>query len=76
METPNEGPWCDLPERYEPCQATYDRCARWHRQGLYGQFLARFQIRMDAPGKIRLDLRCLDGSSIWANRATDCTVVA
>lgn len=41
-------PWPDLPERYGPWQAIYERHRRWSADGTWQQILAELQIEADA----------------------------
>jgi len=45
-------PWRDLPSRYGPWQACYDRFARWRRDGTWDRLLAHLQMNSDAAGEV------------------------
>jgi transposase len=62
-------PWRDLPERYGPWKAVYDRFNRYRKQGFIDQVLQRLQMRLDEKGLIDWDLFCVDGSNVRAGRA-------
>lgn len=62
-------PWRDIPERYGPRQAIYDRFNRYRRDETWDRIVEASQIRLDAEGLIDWDIWCIDGSSIRASRA-------
>ncbi len=50
-------PWRDLPERYGPRQACYDRFVRWRRRdGTRDRLLARAQTKNDAVGEVEWEV--------------------
>jgi transposase len=61
--------WRELPERYGPWQTVYWRYNRWRRDGTIDRMLARLQLRLDADGRIDVDLWCIDATQIRASRA-------
>jgi transposase len=61
--------WRELPERYGPWQTVYWRYNRWRRDGTIDRMLERLQLRLDADGRIDVDLWCIDATQIRASRA-------
>lgn len=61
--------WRELPERYGPWQTVYWRYNRWRRDGTIDRMLERLQLRLDAEGRIDVDLWCIDATQIRASRA-------
>ena len=61
--------WRELPERYGPWQSVYDRYNRWRRDGTIDRILERLHLKLDAEGRIDLDLWCIDATQIRASRA-------
>lgn len=61
--------WRELPERYGNWKTVYDRFRRWQRDGTLDRILQRLQMRLDAQGRLDLDLWCVDATAIRASRA-------
>ena len=61
--------WRELPERYGHWSSVYDRYNRWRGDGTIDRILERLQLRLDAEGRIDLDLWCIDATQIRASRA-------
>jgi transposase len=45
-------PWRDLPERYGPWPACYERLRRWQADGTWQRLLAHAQTKSDAVGEV------------------------
>jgi transposase len=62
-------PWRDLPERFGPWEAVYDRFNRWRRDGTWSRIVTSLLDELDDTGQIDHDLWCIDGSVVRASRA-------
>ena len=49
----------DLPERFGPWKAAYNRFNRWRRERVIDRILEALQIRLDENGRIDRDLWCV-----------------
>lgn len=58
-------PWRDLPQRYGPWQAGFNR---YRRDGTFELILKRLRTRLDKLGRIDWDYWCFDGTSVRAAR--------
>lgn len=61
--------WRELPERYGKWPSVYDRYNRWRRDGTIDRMLERLHLRLDAAGRIDVELWCIDATQIRAGRA-------
>ena len=61
--------WRELPERYGRWPSVYDRYNRWRRDGTLDRMLERLHLRLDAAGRIDVELWCIDATQIRASRA-------
>ena len=61
--------WRELPERYGAWSSVFDRYNRWRRDGTIDRILERLHLKLDAEGRIDLDLWCIDATQIRASRA-------
>ena len=62
--------WRELPGRYGPWKAVYDRFRRWTDEGLFDRILQQLQLWLDDEGRIDSDLWLVDGSSVRASRSS------
>lgn len=62
-------PWRDWPDAYQPWQTVSDRFARWQRDGPWERIMERLQACLRDDGQLDLDLWCVDGSVVRAQRA-------
>ncbi len=61
--------WRDLPERFGPWQAVYERFRRWRDDGTWLRLLRAFQATADTAGLIDGGLFCVDPTSVRASRS-------
>ncbi len=61
--------WRELPERYGRWPSVYDRYNRWRRDGTLDRMLERLHLRLDAAGRIEVELWCVDATQIRASRS-------
>ncbi len=60
-------PWRDVPGRYGPWQACYDRFVRWRRDGTWDRLLAHVQTRSDAVGAVVWEVS-IDSTTVRAHQ--------
>jgi len=61
--------WREVPERSGKWQSVYDRYNRWRKDGTIDRMLERLHLRLDAEGRIDVELWCIDATQIRASRA-------
>jgi transposase len=61
--------WREIPTRYGKWQTTYDRFTRWRRNGTIDRILERLHMKLDADGRIDMDLWLVDSTVIRAGGA-------
>lgn len=62
--------WRDMPERFGPWSAVYQRFRDWRNQGTFGQMLKRLHVKLNAEGLIDLDTWCINSTAVKATRAS------
>lgn len=62
-------PWRDLPDRYGPWQAVYERFRRWRDDGTWARVLRALQGTADALGLIDWSLCCVDTTVARSTRS-------
>ena len=62
-------PWRYLPGDFPPCEAVYERFARWTDDGTWVRVLQALLAEAPRRGKIDWRLWCVDGTSIRALKA-------
>jgi transposase len=63
------GRWHNIPERFGPWKAVYDRFRKWSRQGLWDRILRHLQAKEMRSGQIDWSLFCIDGAVVRAHQS-------